>query len=82
VVATRVGGTPEAIEDGVNGLLVPPADSNALANAICHVLAQPQLAARLGHAARQSATAQFSTEQMVRATEQLYESLLERRAAS
>jgi L-malate glycosyltransferase len=82
VVATRVGGTPEAIEDGVNGLLVPPADSNALANAISEVLAHPVLAARLGHAARQSATTRFSTEQMVRATEQLYESLLEQRAAS
>jgi glycosyltransferase involved in cell wall biosynthesis len=46
------------------------------------VLAQPQLAARLGHAARQSAAARFSTERMVRATEQLYESLLERRATS
>jgi glycosyltransferase involved in cell wall biosynthesis len=79
VVATRVGGTPEAIEDGVNGLLVPPADSNALANAISQVLADPLLAARLGHAARQTATARFSTEQMVRATEQLYESLLEQR---
>jgi L-malate glycosyltransferase len=79
VVATRVGGTPEAIEDGVNGLLVPPADSSALANAISQVLADPQLAARLGHAARQTATARFSTEQMVRATEQLYESLLEQR---
>ena len=82
VVATRVGGTPEAIEDGVNGLLVPPGDANALANSIGHVLAHPLLAARLGHAARQSATARFSTEQMVRATEQLYESLLERRATS
>jgi L-malate glycosyltransferase len=79
VVATRVGGTPEAIEDDLNGLLVPPADSNALANAICQVLAHPFLAARLGYAARHSAAARFSTEQMVRATEQLYDSLLERR---
>ncbi|HMJ87606.1 MAG TPA: glycosyltransferase family 4 protein, partial [Vicinamibacterales bacterium] len=82
VVATRVGGTPEAIEDGVNGLLVPPGDSSALANAIGYVLAHPPLAARLGRAARQSATARFSTEQMVRATGQLYESLLEQRATS
>ena len=82
VVATRVGGTPEAIEDGVNGLLVPPDDSSELANAIGYVLAHPPLAARLGRAARQSATARFSTEQMVRATGQLYESLLEQRAAS
>jgi glycosyltransferase involved in cell wall biosynthesis len=77
VVATRVGGTPEAIEDGVNGLLVPPADSAALARAIGQVLADPLLAARLGHTARRTAAARFTTEQMVRATEQLYESLLE-----
>ena len=82
VVATRVGGTPEAIEDGVNGLLVPPGDASALANAISQVLNHPLLAARLGHAARQTATARFSTAQMVRATEQLYESLLEQRGHS
>src|SRR4030095_14066417 len=42
-VATRVGGTPEAVMDGVTGILVPPADSAALADAIGHFFAQPQL---------------------------------------
>jgi glycosyltransferase involved in cell wall biosynthesis len=79
VVATRVGGTPEAIEDGVNGLLVPPGDPLDLAYAICRVLADPLLAGRLGRAARRSAAERFSRAQMVRATEQLYESLLEGR---
>jgi L-malate glycosyltransferase len=79
VVATRVGGTPEAIEDGVNGVLVPPADSGALANAICGLLADPSLAARLGRAGRHCATERFSMERMVRATEQLYHTLLEKR---
>ena len=77
VVATDVGGTPEAIEDGVTGVLVPPADPNALADAICRVLTDPSLAAQLGHAARESAATRFSIRRMVRATEQLYESLLE-----
>jgi glycosyltransferase involved in cell wall biosynthesis len=80
VVATRVGGTPEAIEDGVTGVLVPPNEPDALANAICRVLADPSLGARLGRAARQAAAERFSTRQMVQATEQLYESLLEERA--
>ena len=51
-VATRVGGTPEALLDGVTGILVPPANSAALADAIGHLLQDAQLAAHLGHAAR------------------------------
>ena len=77
VVATRVGGTPEAIEDGVNGLLVPPGDAMALADSISHVLMNPVLATRLGRAARQTIDERFSMERMVSATEQLYESLLD-----
>jgi glycosyltransferase involved in cell wall biosynthesis len=77
VVATRVGGTPEAVEDRVNGLLVPPADAPALAQAICSLLADPVRAARLGQAARQSINERFSMERMVSATEQLYLALLE-----
>jgi glycosyltransferase involved in cell wall biosynthesis len=79
VVATRVGGTPEAIEHGVNGLLVPAADPGALANAICHLLAEPEMARRLGRAARESINERFSIDRMVSATEELYLSLLDRR---
>ena len=79
VVATRVGGTPEAVQDGVNGLLVPPGEPVPLANAICDLLADPALAARLGHAARQSVNERFSIERMVATTQRLYVSLLERR---
>ncbi len=79
VVATRVGGTPEAVQDGVNGLLVPPGEPLPLANAICELLANPPLAARLGEAARRSIDERFSMTRMVAATEQLYRSLLERR---
>lgn len=79
VVATRVGGTPEAIEDGVNGLLVPPADPVALANAVGSLLADRSLAARLGRAGRQRVSEKFSMERMVHETEQLYHSLLEKR---
>ena len=80
VVATRVGGTPEALEDGVNGRLVPPGEPAALANAICELLADPELAARLGGAARRSIDERFSIARMVASTEQLYRSLLERRS--
>ena len=78
-VATRVGGTPEAIVDGVTGVLVPPADSAALANAIVHLLQDTQLATHLGLAARARIVDHFSVRRMVRSTEELYMELLERK---
>jgi glycosyltransferase involved in cell wall biosynthesis len=52
VVATRVGGLPEAIEDGVTGRLVPERDSAALADALTELLRDRQAATRIGTAAR------------------------------
>lgn len=65
VVATRVGGIPEVIEDGVSGLLVPPNDANALAQALARVLASPELRESLGHAARYRAAKLFTAERQV-----------------
>jgi len=76
VVATAVGGNPEAVEDGASGLLVPPCDAGALARAICAVLEDQELAGRLGRAARQRISDRFSNEQMVRRTERFYLGLL------
>jgi glycosyltransferase involved in cell wall biosynthesis len=76
VVATGVGGTPEAVQDGVSGLLVPPSDAVALERAICSLLEDRALAARLGRAAEQRVSEHFSNEQMVRRTERFYLSLL------
>jgi glycosyltransferase involved in cell wall biosynthesis len=53
VVATAVGGTPEVVEDGVTGLLVPKGDPRALARAVTALLLDPHLAERLGKAAAQ-----------------------------
>ncbi len=78
-VATRVGGTPEALVDDVTGLLVAPGDSRALAAAIARLLDDRNLAARLGHAARQVITDRFSVDRMVTSTEQLYLELLARK---
>jgi glycosyltransferase involved in cell wall biosynthesis len=52
VVATRAGGLPQAISDGDNGLLVAERDPAALASAITRLLASPEMAGRLGLAAR------------------------------
>jgi len=77
VVATRVGGTPEIIGDGVTGLLVPPCDAPALADAIGRLLGNRALAERLGEAGRARAVDHFSMEHMVRLTEELYRALLQ-----
>lgn len=79
VVATAVGGNPEAVQDGVSGVLVPPRDPLALARAICALLEDRQMAARLGQAGRQRVVERFSAERMVRETERFYLELLARK---
>jgi glycosyltransferase involved in cell wall biosynthesis len=78
-VATEVGGTPEAIVDGVTGLLVPPAQSTAIADAVMHLLMDPPLAQQLGRAGRARIADHFSVRRMVHSTEDLYTELLERK---
>jgi glycosyltransferase involved in cell wall biosynthesis len=60
VVATAVGGTPEAVEDGVTGLLVPPDDPVALAERIAELLASPERAAEMGRAGRRRVEQRFT----------------------
>ena len=78
-VATRVGGTEEAMTDGATGLLVPPGDAKALGSAICRMLDEPVLATAFGNAARRRIEQRFSLERMVSDTEQLYLDLLRQR---
>ncbi len=77
VVATRVGGNPEIVENEKTGLLVPPRDAEALSNAIIRILESPDLAKRFGEAGRERVATRFSLEAMVRSTEDLYMSLVE-----
>jgi glycosyltransferase involved in cell wall biosynthesis len=79
VIATNVGGNPEVVSDGENGVLVPPADSAALSRAIAQLLESPDLAQRLGQAARKKVAREYSLECLLRRTEDLYVTLLERR---
>jgi glycosyltransferase involved in cell wall biosynthesis len=81
VVATRVGGNGEIVDDGTTGLLVPPRAPAALARAISLLLEDRLLAARLGRAGQRRVVEHFSLERMVRQTEHLYLNLLEGRTA-
>lgn len=64
VVATRVGGLPEVVEDGETGLLVAPGDPAALEAALRRVLGDPALAKRLGEAGRRRAQERFDAARM------------------
>ncbi|MFN7955129.1 MAG: glycosyltransferase [bacterium] len=76
VVATRVGGVPEQVEDGVTGILVPPGDAAALREAITRLARDPGLRARMGVAARLRALDVFGIDSYVSRTRALYEELL------
>jgi glycosyltransferase involved in cell wall biosynthesis len=77
-LATAVGGSPEVIEDGVNGVLVPPEDAGLLADGLLHLARDPDHARTLGAAARQTIEARFSMETVVQRYEELYVRLTER----
>ena len=72
VVASRTSGIPEAITDGVNGVLVPPGDIAALASGLRPVLEDQALRLRLGAAALETAKARFSVGVMADRYEELY----------
>jgi glycosyltransferase involved in cell wall biosynthesis len=76
VIATRVGGTPELVEDGTTGLLVPPRDSGALSQSMTLLLDNPQTARRIGAAGRSHVLSRFSIDKMVQDTQALYVKLL------
>lgn len=75
VVAARVGGVPEAVEDGVTGILVPARDPPAMANALLSLLRDPVRARAMGEAGRRRAADRFSIGKMVTEVERLYERL-------
>jgi len=78
VVATPVGGTPELVADGETGLLVPPRDPRALAEAIRRLLADPELRGRMGEAGHRRVAERFSAEEMCRRVLELYDEVVAR----
>ena len=76
IVATRVGGNPEVVEHEVNGLLVPPGDSAALASALLRVIADERFRAAAARQNQEKFVAQFSADAMLDAHVKLYATLL------
>jgi glycosyltransferase involved in cell wall biosynthesis len=76
-VATRVGGMPELVVHGVTGLLVPPADADALADALARLLEDAPQAERLGAAGRVRAVERFSWDVIAEQTLALFRPLLD-----
>jgi glycosyltransferase involved in cell wall biosynthesis len=76
VVATRVSGTVELVEDGLTGLLAPPGDSDALAKTILAIMEQPDAAAAMAARARPLAASRFDISAIARQHEALYRNLM------
>lgn len=75
VVAGAIGAVPDVVDDGFNGLLVPPRDATALAGAIERLLSQPTLAREMGRAARATIASRFRPEAAVEKLGRLYQQL-------
>jgi len=72
VIGCDVGGMPELIAPGVNGLLIPPGDVDELAKGIVALLKDPGLRDRMGRAGREVFESRFTSKQMARASESIY----------
>jgi glycosyltransferase involved in cell wall biosynthesis len=77
VIGSAAGAVPEIIQDGVNGLLTPPGDVDALAWAMARVLEDPA-ALRWAEAGRQTVLERFTVERHVAAIQRIYEQVLGR----
>lgn len=75
VVATRVGGLPEVVENGRSGLLVPPRNPTALAEALLTMVQKPELAAEMGAYGRQLAETRFAWPPIARRILGVYQQL-------
>ena len=78
-VVTRVGGNPEAINDGENGFLVPAEDAEGAADRLLSLLRNPEKAAQIGNAARLAAQTRFSNASMIKQLINVYRELIAER---
>ncbi|MDR0588815.1 MAG: glycosyltransferase [Burkholderiales bacterium] len=79
IIASNAGGLPEAVQDGVTGLLIPPGDVTALKEALTRLLLDPALRERMGAAGKQRILTDFSIDTMIRGNVAVYEKVLKLR---
>jgi glycosyltransferase involved in cell wall biosynthesis len=78
VVATRVGGVPDVVQEGVDGFLVEPGATDDLADRLAELARDPQLRERMGRAGRERVLPRYAVERLVDDIDRLYRSLLGR----
>jgi glycosyltransferase involved in cell wall biosynthesis len=81
IVATTVGGIPDAVRDGDSALLVPPDDVAALTAALRRLAEDPSLRMRLGAAAEQDGRGRFAVDAMARSYVAVYDEILSTRGS-
>jgi glycosyltransferase involved in cell wall biosynthesis len=79
VVATRVGGVPDVVDDGVDGFLVAPGAVQELAARLAELARDPELRVRMGAAGRERMRTRYAVDRLVDDVDRLYRELLERR---
>jgi len=77
VVASRVGGIPELVQDRITGLLVPPGNAQALAEAISHLLSEPSMMESMGTMAKRRVQRDLTMDHMADQNETFYNELLQ-----
>jgi glycosyltransferase involved in cell wall biosynthesis len=80
VVATRVGGVPDVVRDGIDGFLVEPGDVDAVADRLARLAADGELRRQMGKAGRERVLARYSVERLVDEVDGLYRNLLATKA--
>lgn len=78
-IVTNVGGMPEVVSNGANGIVVPPQDSSSIAKAILFLHAHPDTAKRLGAEGRRTIVERFNVERSVEETFSVYENVVGRK---
>jgi glycosyltransferase involved in cell wall biosynthesis len=76
VIGTTIGGIPEVIDDGIDGLVVPARDAHALAQAISYMIEHPEAARRMGEAGAAKVAARFTWENCVERTKKVFTSCI------
>lgn len=79
VVATRVGGVPDVVREGIDGFLVEPGDTEAMADRLARLAGDPELRRRMGESGRERVRSRYSVDRLLDDVDHFYRTLLEQR---